>query len=129
MCWEGLGTFRADDTVGHEIGMGQHQRIRESGENDRWLLHFNSLSKLIIVHGQKEQKKRGREVNEKKEGTKETAQENSCLCDSKPATLRSDLTQAICSIMALLQGIATPEEDCFIQVSVFVPEGRLWLLV
>ena len=31
--------------------------------------------------------------------------------------------------MALLQGIATPEEDCFIQVSVFVPEGRLWLLV
>ena len=44
-------------------------------------------------------------------------------------TLRSDLTQAICSIMTLLQGISTPEEDCFIQVSVFVPEGRLWLLV
>lgn len=45
------------------------------------------------------------------------------------ATLRSDLTQAICSIMTLLQGISTPEEDCFLQVSVFVPEGRLWLLV
>ena len=44
-------------------------------------------------------------------------------------TLRSDLTQAICSIMTLLQGISTPEEDWFIQVSVFVPEGRLWLLV
>ena len=58
MCWEGLGAFRADDTVGYEIGMGQHPRIRESGENDRWLLHFNSLSKLIIVHGQKEQKKK-----------------------------------------------------------------------
>ena len=71
MCWEGLGTFRADDTVGHEIGMGQHQRIRESGENDRWLLHFNSLSKLIIVHGQKEQKKREREkIMRKKKGPK-----------------------------------------------------------
>jgi len=83
----------------------------------------------------KNRKKRGREVNEKKRRDQRDqesishSQENGCLCDSKPATLRSDLTLAICSIMALLQGIAAPEEDRFIQVSVFVPEGRLWLLV
>ena len=47
----------------------------------------------------------------------------------RKTAVSADLTQAICSIMTLLQGISTPEEDCFIQVSVFVPEGRLWLLV
>lgn len=97
---------------------------------------LSSLSKLIIIHGQKEQKKRGRKANEKEE-TKQTRKE--IITNSWGNTALSLTCSLRCGDRPLLMPFAlqlpcykrspVSKEDWLFQVLVFVPEGRLWLLV